>query len=1028
MGYVWIGTRGGVCRYDGQSFIEYPIQNRDIRIIYEDQRGKIWLGTNGGGLCCLSDSTCYSAKHAPGLNYIVDIVQDSRDYYWLATNGGGVCQMDLRHPQPRFTNYSLKQGFGSKNVRTLLIAKDSSIWCGTTKGISCLLPAPAGKPRRIVNLGIKDGLPGEDIRALCQSRTGQIWCGSEIGLSFWSPQDSVFSPFPLMPHGTTCPINAIVEDYEGVLWIGTRSYGVFHLTWDVNSKTYRAQNFNTTSGLLNNDIHVIFEDREFNLWFGTMGNGISKLLRGGFVNYNQNNGLAFDNIFAIFQDHHGDLWFGSSGKGISILSGNAFHYLSTRNGLINDKIWNIRADRRQNIWIGSSGGVTRFVPSRRQFEHFRAANSPIKSGILHLCEDHFDRVWMASAASGIIVYDANSRPHPFYTFTIEDGVSNNAVHVIFETRDSTIWCGTETGACRTRNKKDLKQCVWEIIPFLNTTSVWCFFEDQNFNLWIGTNNYGLIRMSQDGRLDYYAEEAGLADKTIYFIQPDQFGNLWLGTNKGIDRLVFDGKSPFQVKHYDLQNGLANRELNANSSLLDREGNLWFGTVAGVSRFDPTTEHLNLTPPLVHIESIFTEKEAYHYPKECAFKHNENNLTLNYRGLSFRNEAKIVYQYFLEGLDNNWKEITTLTQVKYASLGPGSYRFWVKAANSDGIWSTQPAIVAFTISPAWWNTAWFRLLSVLVISLVVVGLHLNRVYYIKKMNQLLEQKVQERTLELERMLKKLRELEFQLFQSTKMATLGQLSAGIAHEINNPIAYIYNNTFIIKKNLQKIFEVLGVVYTSLREHPPTVTSTEQLQHLEQIISEVDLQLKKQVIEDAVTKNENGLERIQMIIESLKNFTRINNAELKMEALDNCIESALEILQPQIRGNIQIIKSYQALPPIQCYGNLLIQVFINLISNAIQAIQREGQIFIRTSVGQNEQVVEIEDTGCGIPAANLEKIFDPLFSTKELGHGMGLGLSICKGIIEKHHGTISVKSTVDKGSLFKIILPQNNAEERT
>jgi signal transduction histidine kinase len=297
-----------------------------------------------------------------------------------------------------------------------------------------------------------------------------------------------------------------------------------------------------------------------------------------------------------------------------------------------------------------------------------------------------------------------------------------------------------------------------------------------------------------------------------------------------------------------------------------------------------------------------------------------------------------------------------------------------------------------------------------------------------MNQLLENKVQERTLELESTLKKLRELEFQLFQSTKMATLGQLSAGIAHEINNPIAYIYNNTFIIKRNLQKIFEVLNAVHTALREHSPAATSTEQLRNLEQIISEVDLNLKKQVIEDAVTKNESGLERIQMIIESLKNFTRTNNAELKIESLHNCIEAALEILQPQIRGNIQIIKSYQSLPPIRCYANLLIQVFINLISNAIQAIQREGQIFIRTSVGPNEQVVEIEDTGCGIPAANLEKIFDPLFTTKEQGHGMGLGLSICKGIIEKHHGTISVKSTVARGSLFNITLPQNNAEEGT
>lgn len=264
--------------------------------------------------------------------------------------------------------------------------------------------------------------------------------------------------------------------------------------------------------------------------------------------------------------------------------------------------------------------------------------------------------------------------------------------------------------------------------------------------------------------------------------------------------------------------------------------------------------------------------------------------------------------------------------------------------------------------------------------------------------LLFEQVQKQKNELEVTLLKLKEAQSQLVQSEKMAALGQLVAGVAHEINTPIGSITSNNAIFKKCNEKILALLEA---------PTLN----VDKLKQFIS---------MMVETVGVNEMACERITDIVKSLKNFARLDESELKEVDIHDGIESTLTLLKHELKNRVSIIKEYAELPLIKCYPNLLNQVFMNLLVNAIQSIDGKGSITIKTRMDEGNAFIDIIDTGAGISKAHLERIFDPGFTTKGVGVGTGLGLSICFQIIEKHNGKILVESEIGKGSTFTIQLP--------
>jgi signal transduction histidine kinase len=306
------------------------------------------------------------------------------------------------------------------------------------------------------------------------------------------------------------------------------------------------------------------------------------------------------------------------------------------------------------------------------------------------------------------------------------------------------------------------------------------------------------------------------------------------------------------------------------------------------------------------------------------------------------------------------------------------------------------------------------------------------HLLKSFSATLETKIAERTTELQ-------QAHVQLIQQERLSSLGQLVAGVAHEINNPVNFIYGNCHPAKQYTQDLLELVKLY----QEEYPESTS-----RIQEKIDEVDLEFLANDLPKVVASMQMGADRIREIVSSLRNFSRLDEAEFKEVNLHEGIDNTLMILHHRCKAtseqsNIEVIKEYGAIPKVSCFPGQLNQVFMNVIGNAIDALQEHNEkrseeeisnnpskIWITTqSIGDDRVSVQIADNGTGIPDAVKHKLFDPFFTTKPVGKGTGLGLSISYQIVvEKHKGTIECDSTLGQGTRFTIVIPVEQAEMPT
>ncbi len=290
-----------------------------------------------------------------------------------------------------------------------------------------------------------------------------------------------------------------------------------------------------------------------------------------------------------------------------------------------------------------------------------------------------------------------------------------------------------------------------------------------------------------------------------------------------------------------------------------------------------------------------------------------------------------------------------------------------------------------------------------------------------LNRRLEQKVEERTRELqqshrqvEEAYQELKDTQVQLIQSEKMASLGQLVAGIAHEIKNPLNFLYGNTDFLKKYITHLKELLALYDDASKEASPLREEAREIK------KRINYDFILEDLDTLIVNFEEGTKRIHAIISDLRAFSRMDSDEFRSVDVHEPIEQALNLVRHEYRDRIKVHRDYAEVPPLACHAGKLSQVFMNLLANACQAIDGQGEIWIRSSRRNGSVVIDIEDSGPGIPPENLNKVFEPFFTTKPGGEGTGLGLSISYGIIQQHKGSISVENRPEGGARFRIELP--------
>ena len=579
-----------------------------------------------------------------------------------------------------------------------------------------------------------------------------------------------------------------------------------------------------------------------------------------------------------------------------------------------------------------------------------------------------------------------------------------------------------------------------------------------------------------------------ADKGVAHLLEGEDGNIW------IER--YQGSLHWLEVIYSLQNGQYQRDSSLLSGLINTEfwgevypepqGSIWVGTPEGLIRFLPDGPLSNKDPafpPLIREvkneedELIFGGKkiETYEIP---ILDHTRNSLSFSISAPYFQEEGNIKFSYFLKGWDESWTPWTSKSLKEYTLLSPGAYEFQVKAKNIYGR-ESDIASFEFRIAHPWYQSVWALMCYALLGIFLVYGtvklntqrLHLQnenleRIVYertaeiwaqhkeiVKKSVALKRQKkkiamqrniVEEKNQELQSTLAQLKSAQAQLISAEKMASLGQLTAGIAHEINNPINFIKGNINPLKRDFQDI-KRLFIKIKALKDYEDL---REGVRLIEQYSKEIDAAYIFEEMELLLKGIEEGAVRTKNIVDGLKIFSRTDKDDFKTADIHQGLDATFILLANKLKDRIKVHRNYSSLPMVECLPGKLNQVFMNIISNAIQAIEEKGklngklsdsevlgEIFVSTDripcaltpTGECIQI-RIKDTGMGIEEEAKKKIFDPFFTTKEIGEGTGLGLSISFGIVEKHHGAIEVKSEEGKGAEFIITLPtrQDGLEE--
>jgi signal transduction histidine kinase/ligand-binding sensor domain-containing protein len=1049
---LWIGTQGaGLDCFDlnTEQFTHYlpvkgdsnSISGTDIWALLIDRKGNIWCGVVSGGIDCFNPESG-SFRHyrtlPAGMGEIENIttralLEDSRGNIWIGMAQYGLSVINPSDGSIRYYphNPSVPGSITSTEAYDLLEDSTGNIWVCTYGGGLNLYDRETDKfIIYTVPADRSSGLVSNLTRAIQEKRKGELWIGTEYGLTIWDRSRGIFSnhQHEMVIENTLSDnrLRSIFTDHKGIVWIASES-GVDKVIEQLNFRIYKHR-INDPASFPEGIVRTILEDKEGMLWIGLIDQGLVKYnpQTGKYIRYMHQPGnsgtISGIHVTSSFQDSQGTLWFGEwdtglnrydpqTGKFTLVASG-----YSTSGKLTDTRIQCIREAKPGVLWIATENGITRL--DTRSLKTSYLLHDPANPNSLS----------GNSVQSNAFVQDKEGN---LWVGTWSEGL--NYIHFSDENQESARF---------TRWKHDP-----DSPDGLNNSNVISLHLDNQGILWIGTFGGGLNRFDPaSGKFRHFTTENGLPNNVIFGILEDNQGNLWLSTDRGLSR--FD-KAAESFQNFDRSDGLQDDHFFWGSMYRGNSGVLFFGGIGGFNSFVPEKIVRNTTPP----KAALTDLKVFDSPlvldkplselKVLELPYDRNHITFEFAALDFTEPERNKYMVKMDGLNDEWQQTSNRRFVSYINLSPGKYTFRLKVSNDDGVWSTEELSVKVVILPPWWKTWLARILFVLLIVGIGIGYNLIRVNILTRQKHWLEDQVNlrvheinqqkeelqlkqdelnARNKELSRTLETLTQTQNQLVQSEKMASLGTLVAGIAHEINNPMNFISSGWQFLNEMFEQVVLILQDVMKGENQQKDEVIS--RLSKHENWKEFLYLLDNYKTISDNIST---GIERTTEIIRSLNTYSRSGQEERRRYSLHKAIASSLVILENRFKNRIQIKLSVPEDQEVECNPGKINQLFMNILSNAIDSIDGEGQIEIFSSVSEGNNEVVVRDNGHGISAETLSHVFDPFFTTKEVGKGTGLGLYISYLIVEQHGGKINIKSTPGSGTEVRIALPLKAQEWR-
>lgn len=1014
IGYVWIATNDGLCRFDGKNYKNFrhslenknSISNNFIQSLFVDSKGDLWIMTDQG----LNKFDVkkeifevYLADGKSGLshNSVTSMVERNNGEYIIGTYGGGINILK----NGKFTN-NFKQGkdylaASSNLIASLQIQNDSVLWVANWK----------------------DGLNKINLESKKVTKFG----------------------YGINEITTSGEINELYLDDDNYLWIATNAGLTIFNT--ITNKFFKINSENCKS-FSDNDILSIFEDNKGVVWLGTRNSGILKSNRNQildkkhknvFTNHlptNFDDSVNYRSVSSFCQDNQNNIWIGTHLLGVNIVNPNGenfrlYHNLAKEDSNSSNKsTWGICEDNNNNIWVGTDGvGLYKFNPFTNKTEDFLFnpldANSISDNAILSSCYDSKGNLWLGTYAGGLNVLKSGTKKFKHYKKGFSSNNLNaNDIRVIFEDSKQRIWIGTNGGGLHLyRPATDDFIFITEV----GWIDVRAISEDINGNLWIGTFGNGVLSYNYTkNKIETYPEYDALKAHIVFDVDCVSENDLWIGTRfKGLVHFNLKTK---KVKQYTENNGLSNNTVkaivalsktklllstdnglnsfnienekfdnfisengtrigafNGNSGFLSKNGYAVFGGINGLHIFYADEIYKEHNP----LKIIFTDfklfnksidvsnntnktplKQSISATKEIELDYNQDVITIEYAALNFPSSKGIKYEYILENYDTHWNKVGNNTSATYRNLSHGKYIFKVKLASDTEKINQQISTIKIIVKPPFWLTLPAIVIYILGISFIIFIFLKYYADQIKLRNSLYYTQIlreQETDLNKER---------FRFFTN------------FSHELRTPLTLI-----------------LGPISDILREERKG-KNTAKLQLIKRN-SQILLELINKMLE--FRKSETEHNHLEIGNYNFTKFLKEISSNFKFYAI-----------QKEIEFNVEVENQYQAWFD---YKKIQLVIF-NLLSNAFKYTPKGGKITITVQEVSDTILLKISDTGFGIKQEALDSIFNLYYhkDNPDVVEGTGIGLALCKKLMDLHDGEILVDSKIGKGSSFKIELFKN------
>ncbi len=1070
-GMLWFGTNKGIAKYDSENIFIYGLEQgldaSGVTDLFQDSKGRIWVHGEGEAIFMIDFDSKLIHEMNSSFNQTNrhQMIEANDGTFWYSLINGGYIILDFE--AKTIKRFGAKQGLlGDFNI-TPFQDKDGLIWLSSGGGVN-IIDLKAGKNTQLTK---KDGLLDDFVASFFQNDSGEIWISSGVGVNILNSDKSEVSYLTKDNGFRDLRASSYVSiDSHGTYWLGTPDGLLF--SYDEEAGLINRFKLVHTQS---NWVYDLIEDAQGDIWASIAQGGLYKInVNGGRPgNFQADSGLGDDSYWATLLASDGKVWIGTRG-GIDVYDpeNKTLKHIGTKQGLIHETNSNLFEDKKGRIWSsGSNVGLSIIDLNNGTIKKLSSKEGLPFDRITNMVEGDNGQVWMGSWSGGILNIDIDESTYK--SLVMRDSIENaTPIMRLVYGNEGTLWLASQENGLSLIDTKTATRRKLNNSNGLVSDNVSSIAKDQNDHIWTFTDNGVQLIDPFNHKLTTFTREEGLAANVGYEVSSHQ-NKTFLGTQNGLTIIepskgVKEGEVHWNVKTIGKEQGLTYVDFAQNSFSFDQDGRLWGGAGLTASEslviMDEIREDTTAYPVYIAAVNIFDKSQVfddrerikektstidtlwarsknsfyiinntakdsmylshqniewesvqgpYNMPIGLTLDYTKNYLSFNFNGAQFNSPDKVVYRYILEGIDKAWSPITNKsTSENYRDLPPGDYNFKVASKGFNGVWS-KPAELSFTILPPWWQTWWaYAIFAALFLGLGLVILH-YRSRWLKKENKILEDKVNERTSELKKTISELENTQSQLIQSEKMASLGELTAGIAHEIQNPMNFINNFSEVT-------MELVGEMCEELDKG--------DIPEAKEISSDIVQNLEK------ITHHG---KRASSIVRGMLEHSRNNSGQKEFIDINVLADEYLRLAYHGLRAKD---KSFNAdfktdldetLPKVEIIPQDLGRVVLNIINNAFFAVtsipedeRTEGYqplVTVSTKNMGDQVLISIKDNGPGIPPELKDKIFQPFFTTKPTGKGTGLGLSLAYDIVTTGHGgAIELNTEPGEGTEFVIYLP--------